>query len=86
MARLTLALLLTAFVAFVAISVSKPVFIVSYNAAYGDELDLSSLPTPDEVMNLNSTEELMDAIQGFEAEKVDNSTAESQRKVILIVM
>uniref|UniRef100_A0A1I7ZIA8 Secreted protein n=1 Tax=Steinernema glaseri TaxID=37863 RepID=A0A1I7ZIA8_9BILA len=85
MARLTLVLLFTVFVAFVAITVSKPTFIVTYNAAPGDEIDLSGLPTPDEVTNYNSTAELIEAIELLEVEKSENST-ETGKKIMLIVL
>ncbi|KAK0408827.1 hypothetical protein QR680_004185 [Steinernema hermaphroditum] len=74
MTRLTV-LLLTTFVAF---SLSKPVYIIVFNAEAPNELDLHNLPAPEKIVTVNSKDEAKEAVEKIEAEKKD-ATIVAQR-------
>ncbi|KAK0408817.1 hypothetical protein QR680_004178 [Steinernema hermaphroditum] len=80
MARLTALLLLTTFVAF---SLSKPVYIVVFNAEAPNELDLHNLPALEKIVAANLEDEPKEAVENIEAEKKD-ATIEAQRLIRLI--
>ncbi|KAK0408828.1 hypothetical protein QR680_004185 [Steinernema hermaphroditum] len=81
MTRLTV-LLLTTFVAF---SLSKPVYIIVFNAEAPNELDLHNLPAPEKIVTVNSKDEAKEAVEKIEAEKKDATISMNLSYWLLLV-